>query len=264
MYFYYLTDKAKSEFIEMRLFEIRRLRDIFYINASPNENTFEYYGMELREFINYLPVELNNILLLEGEYYGRGFSSNTKLEIVDKEEMDSFLNEDVYSYGNFSWVDFSQEDAVDELEPIEVAELLYLGHMFQPINSPFLKKLNNRFAYLAHDDGWYCKLYCKFNIDFKELITNKIVGMVSTSKRRKVYPFSEEIKEQILNLTDQGLIIDFSNVLTNSTSIEIPIHTIGKFSNMDEMYNGLRRHISRSSFSAKLIHKNKEWRILEV
>ncbi|MGG3574042.1 hypothetical protein ABES25_15935 [Bacillus gobiensis] len=237
----------------------RRLRDVFYLNAFPEENKIIYYGMELREFLNCTPIELNNLLLLNAEYYGRGFSSHTKLEVVDSEEMEHFSQEDVYSYGNFCWIDYNQKENIEKLEPPEIAEMLYLGHMLSPVNSPFFEKLDNRYTYLAHDDGWYCKLYCKYYDDLKEIITNKIIGMASTSKRRKIYPFSEELKEKLLTLAIDGLIIDFSNTQKYERSIEIPIHTIGKFDNMDEMYNGLRRHIGRSNYSASLVHKNKKW-----
>lgn len=243
---------------------MRRLRDVFYINAFPENNELVYYGMQLNEFIKYAPVEINKLLILEGEYYGRGFRSKTKLEVVENDEMDEFLGEDVYSYGDFSWVDFDERDNVENLEPQELAELLYLGHMFKPIKSPFFDKIQNRYAYLAHDDGWFCRLYCREYSDFKEIICNKIIDTVSTSKRRKIYPFSEEVKEELLNLAKDGLLIDFNNFLKLERSIEIPIYTIGKFLDMDEMYNDLQRHTSRAKYSAYLVHKNKKWVIYNV
>ncbi len=84
---------------------MRRLRDVFYINAFPENNEVVYYGMQLNEFIKYAPVELNQLLLLEAEYFAAGFRSKTKFEIVDKDEMDNFLKEDIYGYGDFCWVD---------------------------------------------------------------------------------------------------------------------------------------------------------------
>ncbi|WP_047153058.1 hypothetical protein [Aneurinibacillus tyrosinisolvens] len=240
---------------------MRRFRDVFYINAFPENNEIVYYGMELREFVKYAPVELNKLLLLEAEYFSPGFRSRTQFEVVDKEEMEDFLKEDVYSYGNFSWVDFNQKENIEKLESPEIAGLLYLGHMFEPIESPFFEKIENRYAYLAHDDGWFCRVYCKYYSDFQEIIANKVTGMVSTSKRRKIYPFPEEVKKQLLSLAVNGLLIDFSNILKADKSIEIPIYTIGKFLDMDAMYNDLRRHIGRSRYTARLVHKNKKWSI---
>ena len=240
---------------------MRRLRDIFYINAFPENNEIVYYGMQLNEFIKYAPVELSQLLLLEAEYFGTGFRSKTKFEVVTKEEMNDFLKEDVYSYGNFCWVDFNQRENVENLEPFEIAELLYLGHMFKPVKSPFFDKIQNRYAYLAHDDGWFCRLYCNQYSDFQEIIANKLIHRVSTSKKRKVYPLSEEIKEKLMRIAEGGLLIDFSNTLKYSNAIEIPIYRIGKFLDMDHMYNDLERHINHSNYSARLVHRNKKWTI---
>lgn len=240
---------------------MRRLRDVFYINAFPENNELVYYGMQLNEFIKYAPVEINKLLILEGEYFGRGFRSKTKLQVVEKVEMEEFLSEDIYGYGDFAWVDFENRDKLEKLEPIELSELLYLGHMFKPINSPFFDKIQNRYAYLAHDDGWFCRLYFKKYSDFQEIICNKIIDAVSTSKRRKIYPFSNELKEELLDLAKDGLLIDFNNFIKYEKSIEIPIYTIGKFLDMDKMYNNLQENISRAKYSAYLVHKNKKWAI---
>jgi hypothetical protein len=35
---------------------------------------------------------------------------------------------------------FKREN-VEQLEPLEIAELLYLGHMFKPVHSPFFDKI---------------------------------------------------------------------------------------------------------------------------
>lgn len=38
--------------------------DVFYINASFNKNYFQYYGMEFKEFIKYIPIMVENILMI--------------------------------------------------------------------------------------------------------------------------------------------------------------------------------------------------------
>lgn len=240
------------------------MRDVFYINAFPENNEIVYYGLQLKEFIKYAPVELNQLLLLEAEYYGTGgFRSSTKFEIVEKNQMEDFLREDIYSYGDFCWVDFNQRENIERLEPFEIAELLYLGHMFKPVSSPFLGKIQNRYAYLAHDDGWFCRLYCKEYSDFQEIIANKIIDMASTSKRKKIYPFPQDIKVKLLSLAENGLLIDFSNILKVDGSVQIPVYSIGKFLDMDEMYNDLKRRINHPRYSAYLVHKNRIWELTD-
>lgn len=240
---------------------MRKIRDVFYINAYPINNEIVYYGLEFKEFINFLPTNLQNILLIKSEYFGAGYKVKYNFETVNKDEIQEFLKDDIYGYGDFCWVDFDNNDIIDKLEPFEVAELLYLGHMFSPVKSPFFEKIKNKYTYLAHDDGWFCRLYCRNLNDFCEVMANKVVSMASKSKRRKVYPMHDELKSQLLLLAEDGLLIDFSNVLRYDRSIEIPIYTIGKFIDMDVMYNDLKRHISRASYSAKLVQMNKVWTI---
>ena len=241
---------------------MRKLRDVFYINANPLINEFVYYGLEFKEFIKFIPKaeSLKNILLIDAEYYGTNFSEKYKFTIVDENEIDELLSDDIYGYGNFTWVDVNDKNSIEKLEPAEVAELLYLGYMLKPVTTPFNDKIQNRYAYLAHDDGWFCRLYCRIYSDFIEVVSNKIVNMVLTS-RRVINPISDDIKKQLLVLAENGLLIDFSNIMKYNRGIEIPIYTIGKFLDMDEMYNNLKRNIERANYSAKLIYKNKEWKI---
>ena len=108
---------------------MRKLRDVFYINANPLINEFVYYGLEFKEFIKFIPkVEsLKNILLIDAEYYGTNFSEKYKFTIVDENEIDELLSDDIYGYGNFTWVDVNDKNSIEKQEPAEVAELLILG-----------------------------------------------------------------------------------------------------------------------------------------
>jgi hypothetical protein len=243
---------------------MRMFRDIFYINAFPEENLAIWYGMIFEEFIKYAPVEVNHLLLLEAMHYSNDFSRSTRLNVVGKDSMRNLLCKDIYNFGDFCWVDYDQRENIERLEPVEVAELLYLGHMFRPVKSPFFDKLQNRYAYLAHDDGSLCRMYCRYYSDFQEIISNKIVGTVSTNKRRRIYPFPEDLKVKLITLAEDGLVIDFSKTLRWEKTIEIPIHCIGKFLDMDDMYHNLERHIYHSKYSAWLVHKDKNWKIIDV
>lgn len=214
--------------------------------------------MAFSEFVKHSPTVINKLLMIKGHYMNTTIRSNTGFEIVDETFIDDLLKEDIYNYGSFCWVDYDIQENIENFSPAEIAELLYLGHMFKPLKSPFFDIIQNKYAYLAHDDGWLCRLYCKTFSDFGDLISNKVVDMVSHS-RKTIYPFSHELKEDLLKFAEDGLLIDFSHILKTNREIEIPIYCIGKFIDMDEMYNNLSRHINRASYSAKLVHKNKHW-----
>ena len=88
---------------------MRRLRDVFYINANLEEQYFIYYGMEFHEFIQYCPVNLENLLITDGQYIANGFNDHWFFETaVGKEGILELAREDIYGLGNFHWIDYNK------------------------------------------------------------------------------------------------------------------------------------------------------------
>ena len=52
---------------------------------------------------------------------------------------------------------------------------------------------------------------------------------------RRIYLFFKEEKENLLNLSKYGVLINFNNFTKYERSMEIPIYIIGKFLGMYEM-----------------------------
>ncbi|MDF2941381.1 MAG: hypothetical protein K0S01_239 [Herbinix sp.] len=241
---------------------MRRLRDVFYINANFNENYIIYYGMEFREFIKYNPISIDNIMVTDGCYVTDNFNYNWFFETANgKEDILTLSEEDIYGLGNFHWIDYNNEIDLNACSPEERSEVLYLSHFCKPLKSPFFNRINNIYFYLAYDDGWFCKLYCKEMTAFKDIIANKIIDSFSTNKRRKIYPMKEEIKDELLELTKKGLLIDFSNIYRDNQCISLNYYTIGNYTDMDEMYNNLERNKCKADIKGAIEHKNKTWKI---
>lgn len=241
---------------------MRRIRDVFYIDANFNENYFLYYGMEFKEFIRCSPIGLENILVTDGNYITNNFNTSWFLETANgKEDIFELSKEDIYGLGNFHWIDYNNEVDLNNCTLEEKAEVLYLSHFGKPLKSPFFNRINNNFVYLAHDDGWFCKLYCRDMAVFKDIIANKIIDSFSTNKRRKIYPMDEDIKNEIFELTKKGLLIDFSNIYRDNKYISLNYYTIGHYEDMDEMYNNLERNKHRADVKGTIEHKSKTWRI---
>lgn len=116
-----------------------KTKDVIYMIYNENEQSVTSMGIEFIDFINCLTIEPNNILLLASGYTGEDFHYGLRLEFVRRENLNDLYRENVYSYGDFCWVDFDEIITLDDLTPHEKAELLYLGHYKQPLNSPFLK-----------------------------------------------------------------------------------------------------------------------------
>jgi hypothetical protein len=241
---------------------MRRVRDVFYINANYEENYFTYYGMEFSEFIKYRPVPIANILMLSPWLLESKDNNNWCMGTFNEaEEIAKLCKHDIYHFGDFHWLDYRDEESLARSTEQEKAEVLYLSHFMKPLHTPFFDSIGNNYVYLAHDDGWRCQLYCKDMTTFGDIIANKIMAFFSTNKRRKIYPIGDDIKNQLLEWSKDGLLIDFSHATISGQHCSLSFDMIGKFDDMDDMYHDLNRRKEFASKQGWLEQKDKTWKL---
>lgn len=237
------------------------IRDLIYLSYDNNLNRVISYGIEFKEFIQALSNRPKNILVLEG-YYGSAFDFTTNCEYCVNEDIDEFIEEDVYSYGNFSWVDFNDINNLKKLNPQEVAELFYVSKMWKPINGTYFKKLNNRFIYVAHDDGWINHTYYNNISDFKEILSNVIVSKINKMYDIKIDTISEKIMTELCKLCTNGIAIDLLRLCVDENDvIVIPIYMLGCHKDMDKVYTLSRESVVEVKFELKY---NFKWELFEL
>jgi hypothetical protein len=147
-------------------------------------------------------------------------------------EIERLAKEDVYNYGDFCFVDYETPQSVINLRDEQIAELLYLGHLHKPLHSAFSKALRNRFAYIAHDDGWFCKLYCQNPLDFGVVLCKKILTGFTTANQ--LCP-SDDTIISILHLAEGGLLIDLDEMFLQRNFVNL--YSVGLYSDMDFVLN---------------------------
>lgn len=248
-------------------------RGLIYIHVNGNSQYVQSYGIEFYEFIQAVPSPIENILLLKHQFTGGDFNMHTLLDIVTSEQIDNLKKDHVDSYGDFCWLDFEVVDGVNELTQQEIAELLYLGHFKQHLQPPFYNQLENKYVYLAHDDGWYNKTYYRNIDDFYTILGDVITQKMSdlrieknlfgigrkrvypTIKRGALYPLSELMKE--------GVTISLEKSVQNRNQIEVPLWVVGDFVNMDDMYEEYKNKSKMGRCDAKLVfdRKTHDWRV---
>ncbi len=220
-------------------------------------------GINFNEFVSSFPAGLSNILLLAGGYTGQDFHSGLRMDFVRKERLEEFYREDVYKYGDFCWIDFGSMAALDQLEPQEKAELLYLGHYHQPLNSPFYDKLSNRFVYLAHDDGWYNKIYYRDIQDYTIMLQH-IFPAKWHARKRKVKPLGLNAAKELTSLASKGVLVELNRTIKTRNSLEIPLNIIGEILNLDDLYNNLEKLKAKAEAEYRLVYKDKHWTVNSV
>ncbi len=235
------------------------MRNIFYAQGTFEEHKFVYTGLEFYEFMRAVKKPIENILLLEGQFVSEHYVHCFEV-LKGEKEIEELLTEQVSEYGDFCFADCKAGTA-ELLSHQEIAELLYLSHMFQPMKSPFFETLQNNYFYLAHDDGYYGQLYCKNPLDFSEFITSKIEWYI-----RNMGVVVEEIdqknKEILLGFTRGGLLIDLNSFRYCNNKILIPLYLLKRqLDSMDDLYNFYDDIVDGSPWKGWLQYEKGKWSI---
>jgi hypothetical protein len=242
----------------------KRIRTEIYIRANRDMHEVIYCGIDFNEFVKYLPQPIENLMIITGGCNVISFETKFEkgLELFEGYKLVRKLaQEDVYRLGDFCFVDYHSPGQISGLSEEQIAQLLYLGHMFKPLNSPFFKALQNNFAYLAHDDGWYCKLYCRDLHDFFTVLCNKIRISVQSFYESGVNEVTVNVMEQILQLAEIGLFLDLNDISNEKGITTIKLYTIGNYDNMDIILNSRDKLKNNASQIHTLEYSEKDWRI---
>ncbi|MBM7694219.1 hypothetical protein JOC77_003663 [Peribacillus deserti] len=248
-------------------------RDILYLHLQASERFVISYGMDFREFAGSLNQSLQNLLMIRHQYEDGEFNINTLMDYVLQEDLPNLLKQNVNEYRDFCWTDFTEVSGLNELEGQEIAELLYLGHCKGHLKPPFYRQLQNQFVYLAHDDGWFNKIYYRSMDSFFEMLGNLIPCKMELLKREKSWLGGLRRKaeyglipssglKELTPLLTEGAAISFRSMKQTRNTIEIPIWILGDYVNMDDMLDEYST-ISSEKPSAYVTfnRKTKEWNI---
>lgn len=249
-----------------------RKQDVIYIHLNERNRYVLSSGIDFSEFVQALYDSINHILLLKHCFEDADFNLHTLLDYIPRKRVMKLANEDVSQYGDFCWIDFEEMEGLDEIPGQVLAELLYLGHMKEPLRAPFYNYLGNRFTYLAMDDGWFNKTYYRDLNDFYHLLSEMIPMKLDAIKpeksllglkRKKVYTnIDQHLLLSLRGYMSEGMVLSLKEIVQSRTRVEIPMWVIGDFSNMDDMHEEYEKSRKRSC-DAKLIFdkKSQEWKI---
>lgn len=234
----------------------KNIRDLIYVNGNEYANKCFYsYGIEFYEFMSSVEHRPENLILLKHKFDNTQLNLASRFEYTTTQEIDELIEDDVYGYGDFCWVDFNKEEDLDNLSSLQIAELLYFGHLAKPLH--VIPK--HRFAYYAHDDGWFNKIYVSELLDYELILSNVMTFKLKRFTRKQITPIPSDISKTLLEISKEGLFIDFSKMEINILEIRIPFTVIGHYMDMDKVYD-LKDEIT--DYNTWLVQKNKEWMII--
>lgn len=144
-----------------------------YMYYDCTSNFLSISGISHIEITNCLLSHLNNVLVINGLALNEsfsGFDRNTFCEYSLSNDIKYLTNDLKTPFSTLALIDFDYLESLDNLSKLDVAKLLYLGKLNNPVDTPFFEVLNNNFAFLSFDDGSYNKLYCRNLDNIKSLI----------------------------------------------------------------------------------------------
>jgi uncharacterized LabA/DUF88 family protein len=235
----------------------KEIRDLIYVSKSQREaNCFYSYGIEFYEFMNGVLDRPENLILLKHDFHNENWNQHSGFGYVTKEEINELIEDNIYRYGDFVWVDFSKEEDLNTLSSNDIAELLFFSHLARPLTR--IPKI--RFAYHAHDDGWFNKLYVTDLQDYEILLANVIPSKLRKLTGRKMNDIPKDVASALLEFTRDGLFIDLSRLIKSRAELKVPITTISHFTDMDEVYN-FRKEVR--DYKLWLVYSQKLWKLIK-
>ena len=120
-----------------------------YIKINEDENKILTSGIEFNEFINGINEKPKNVLILDGYPINSNRHFKLGLDYVKNCDLEEFYKEDVYSFGDFSWIDFEEEENLEKVDELLLSKLLYLRHRCKPLDTCFFDNLKNQYAYFG-------------------------------------------------------------------------------------------------------------------
>ena len=209
---------------------MKSLRNKIYVRVEPQESVFICSGIEFSEFIKYVPNPPENLMAIQMGCNIICLDASTErgFELFEgRKQVEALTEENLQQMGDFCFVDYDEHPNLLDLTEGEIAELLYMSHTFQPLHSSFFDVIQNRFAYLSHDNGWYSKVYCRDLSDMVMLFLSKVFERQCVT--------SDESKRAILRLMEQGLLVELPVKKSLKGEKTIELDSVGCYENMDHL-----------------------------
>ena len=213
-------------------------QDIMYIYLGMMENTVLSYGITSIDLLNDLKNPPEHLLLLTPVNYDILVDSHTGFNILSGyEEVSSYLRNKKIKIKK--WIDYKDNNYLDELTPQELADILYMSHTANYcLHSPFYYKLGNHFTYLDLQNGmnktyyrYLERFYHVFNISLLRHIKNHKLDQIFwiRLKQLKLTPLDNRIINDLRNLLVKGIVFNFSEMKLHKNILKIPIYYITHF-----------------------------------
>ena len=119
----------------------------------------------------------------------------------------------------------------DALTPEQVAELLYVAHMWSPLRGIDFPPLRNAFIYLSHDDTHTLKLFYTNPAAARDVLLRLVQFSLSQSGGTPMPAFPTPTADALMELLQTGVLVRAVD------GAHIRLTEVGKTEDMDALWN---------------------------
>lgn len=194
-------------------------------------------GIYAADFFSTITHKPKNLLLLNNPPAIGEFESHTGMKMIRGTEAIMHYYQQAHRKGIINeskWIDFADAAMLKELTPIEISELLYLGHTKHPLRSPFFYKLQNNFVYFD-GSGDFSKIYYRYIDEFFQVLTQKISAILQpkVNERRSIFkrssvvpPIETSQLKTLKTLFQEGISFNFDKAEYHNQLFKVPISVV--------------------------------------
>lgn len=207
-------------------------KNLLYLHTNTSDKHIVCHGINFKSFLGCLEYPPKNILLIKGGQAGQNLHTQSGFGYA----CGDLVKLSVGKHGDFCWVDYQDEFALDQLTRLDIAELLYFGHRRRPFSSPYFTRLQNRFAYWSHNDGWLTKVYFTDGGEMRSLISSAVSAFANT-RPAAGGKLPQETAKEMVGFSENGLLVDGGELFDAGGIYMLPFYVTGRITNMDDLLN---------------------------
>lgn len=233
--------------------------EYIYVHLDSVTNSVLSKGITFFDYEKIVQNKPNNILLLNTTKDIGEFDMHTGFRMIrGADKVQQYFDE--YRKGSYGskyqlkWIDFDSIELLHELTPIEISEILYLGHAYTHLHSPFNYKLQNNFIFLTMPDKSVKQYYREINYFYsflaseltKELKLRSVEKKLLFKKTKSVQSLPIELVQEMVPLLREGICFLFDDLVIEKDICEIPIYLVEdrvKSFHSDHLYKDLLAYL---------------------
>ena len=203
-----------------------RAKDRLYARLpEEGQHLVELSSLVIEEFLQVAGPMLGErpLVLLRHCFEMASGDPNTGLAYVEHQGRAELLEEDVFVWGPFFWVDAEGVDSLRTLPPEQVAELLYLAHTARPLRGAEVPGLGNLFCYLGVDDGMWLRLFCRDRGVMRELLSRLFAARSGVARGP-----DGSVLDQLCEELRKGLLFDTRGEDRDIGEADVPFVELGR------------------------------------